>query len=603
MLKNLLYLYNDGHNPFPNMKGYGGLGYHLPQYRKVIHGSGPKVKTPDKRTLDEVNEENSELIENMEQHYSGVEEHKGSDNEDESEEEEEEEDEEEEEEEEEEITEIQKIINENDFSEEDIDKLMFDLQNDKAFNKGNNQISKTQFKTTYLGGRLEPIMDILKTKKKDEVIKIVAELQKPKTIKPQTTAEELTPIINQVDDLIKSEGETEEEDEETDEIYNIFKKHYNDRMLKAIGKDLKQLIEETSEGNQNYDVYNNLYTQYKEFNKNRYNKIENIKEYINSKEELNEFEQLLKDSIDTNEQEIDELMSGNPDLTYDEKIDILKNHEFTIIELSKESYEDNPEVKKKKVEFYKKYEGIKNIDDAWSKEIAGKPYEHYFLTVGNPIIKYIADDENIDVTEDLGSNPLVKADGGEDTCFIDLFSYNSEKNIGYLNEMKDFKINMTDEEYNPNDKNTYVSIQLTKLTGTSYFVKDAKGNMIIDKNGDGIEKAGYELLFYEDGGKYFPYYIKYKDDIITMNPDNDEILDIKQYNILSSSNVGTVKADLISLINDKKFRKINGIQIEQVDELFKISFNHETHPNRDKLYKDEVLTVRIPKNKFRKWNE
>jgi len=39
MLKKLLYLYNDGHNPFPHLKGEGGLGYHLPQYR-MKGGSG-----------------------------------------------------------------------------------------------------------------------------------------------------------------------------------------------------------------------------------------------------------------------------------------------------------------------------------------------------------------------------------------------------------------------------------------------------------------------------------------------------------------------------------------------------------------------------------
>ena len=39
MLKRLLYLYNDGHNPFPKL-GKGGLGYHLPQYRKRMHGDG-----------------------------------------------------------------------------------------------------------------------------------------------------------------------------------------------------------------------------------------------------------------------------------------------------------------------------------------------------------------------------------------------------------------------------------------------------------------------------------------------------------------------------------------------------------------------------------
>jgi len=39
MLKRLLYLYNDGHNPFPKL-GKGGLGYHLPQYRKRMRGDG-----------------------------------------------------------------------------------------------------------------------------------------------------------------------------------------------------------------------------------------------------------------------------------------------------------------------------------------------------------------------------------------------------------------------------------------------------------------------------------------------------------------------------------------------------------------------------------
>jgi len=37
MLKKLLYLYNDGHNPFPHM-GQGGLGYHLPNHKLVGKG-------------------------------------------------------------------------------------------------------------------------------------------------------------------------------------------------------------------------------------------------------------------------------------------------------------------------------------------------------------------------------------------------------------------------------------------------------------------------------------------------------------------------------------------------------------------------------------
>ena len=42
MLKKLLYLYNDGHNPFPKL-GKGGLGYHLPQYKNKIHGGTLEV--------------------------------------------------------------------------------------------------------------------------------------------------------------------------------------------------------------------------------------------------------------------------------------------------------------------------------------------------------------------------------------------------------------------------------------------------------------------------------------------------------------------------------------------------------------------------------
>jgi len=56
MLKKLLYLYNDGHNPFPKL-GKGGLGYHLPQYKK--RGKGLKwvgdelIFVPDANTTPE----------------------------------------------------------------------------------------------------------------------------------------------------------------------------------------------------------------------------------------------------------------------------------------------------------------------------------------------------------------------------------------------------------------------------------------------------------------------------------------------------------------------------------------------------------------------
>jgi hypothetical protein len=69
MLKKLLYLYNDGHNPFP-VKGKGGLGYHLSGYRKRMHGDGLEfidgelVYVPDKNmSSDEAVKRNTELWE------------------------------------------------------------------------------------------------------------------------------------------------------------------------------------------------------------------------------------------------------------------------------------------------------------------------------------------------------------------------------------------------------------------------------------------------------------------------------------------------------------------------------------------------------------
>jgi hypothetical protein len=184
--------------------------------------------------------------------------------------------------------------------------------------------------------------------------------------------------------------------------------------------------------------------------------------------------------------------------------------------------------------------------------------------------------------------------------------------------VKDFKIIMTDEKYNPNDHSTYVAIQLTKLTGTTYLVKDKNGYIKTDKNGNGIEDNGYEFLFCKDDGKYLPSIILYKGEPITINPNNGQPIDIKQYNILSSSDIGTVKADLVDLINDKNFVKINGITMVSKDEYYKIKFNYETHTNKDLLYtkqptKEEIktygpdvnksLSIRIPINKFKKWKE
>jgi len=68
MLKQLLYLYNDGHNPFPSM-GQGGLGYHLPQYRKRMHGEALHIyKNADGsfEVIDDYNYEDKNIYSNEE---------------------------------------------------------------------------------------------------------------------------------------------------------------------------------------------------------------------------------------------------------------------------------------------------------------------------------------------------------------------------------------------------------------------------------------------------------------------------------------------------------------------------------------------------------
>jgi len=63
MLKKLLYLYNDGHNPFPKL-GKGGLGYHLPQYRKRMHGEALHeitTESGEKQYIDDENKDDKNL--------------------------------------------------------------------------------------------------------------------------------------------------------------------------------------------------------------------------------------------------------------------------------------------------------------------------------------------------------------------------------------------------------------------------------------------------------------------------------------------------------------------------------------------------------------
>jgi len=77
MLKKLLYLYNDGHNPFPKL-GKGGLGYHLPNHKLVGNGlkfdsTGNLIFVPDpKMTSEQAARANTQLWEGERQLPSNI---------------------------------------------------------------------------------------------------------------------------------------------------------------------------------------------------------------------------------------------------------------------------------------------------------------------------------------------------------------------------------------------------------------------------------------------------------------------------------------------------------------------------------------------------
>jgi hypothetical protein len=477
MLKNLLYLYNDGHNPFPNMRGYGGLGYHLPQYHKVIHG-GMLSPTKSKKEFDKHMKENEEMI-----NSGGVEESKGSDEEveeaeeDEEDEEAEEDEETEEDEEDEEDSEIQKIINEGDINESEIEKLQFDLANDALYTiKG--YIDGRKIKTLYTGGRLDEIIDILKDKPKDKVFELVSSI-KPKQNKPQIVEE--------------SEEEEEEEEEDEDEIFDLFKKNYSD--VGMLGKIMKELQTKSKpENSDDYEKYEKLYEEFKillvNYNKKTLSKnIEDFKTYLENKPELTELEQKLKDSIEQVEQEelietkrIESLIDNLSEQTNDEIIEtVIENYDIIL------NYYD------------KKYPD------------SGKGYEAFLCGAGSCITDFIVEDEET-VIENYDDNSII-LDKDRNYCPIDLVFTTTKvdsngNKIGGLAEAKDFR-EMEMRGTLPLDQHD-IHIQGTKLYGFGkfqiFFKKDSEGKFYLDSfdyNGESLTPG---LVI-----DYYNFYINGKD--------------------------------------------------------------------------------------------
>jgi hypothetical protein len=230
------------------------------------------------------------------------------------------------------------------------------------------------------------------------------------------------------------------------------------------------------------------------------------------------------------------------------------------------------------------YEYMKSNPNMTTEEIneniAGKPFEKFFETLGKPLIEKIVDEEDIDIVNDLSSNPLIPVDE-QKWCAIDNFSYNSITNIGAINEMKDFDIDMNDKD----DPNAYVAIQSTKLLG-------------IELNGENI----YDIIFYKDAvdGKYYPYTVNFENKKITTNKISNADIDLKSYNIITTSSIGIVYCNLLDIINNSENNFNNKITMEKYEKYPKFYRCKIGEVTKDKIYGKIKKSIRIPKYLFHK---
>jgi len=592
MLKRLLYLYNDGHNPFPKL-GKGGLGYHLPQYRKRMHGEsvvhlggGDYSYFNDDLDYeyDQTGFIEGSIPTNIRDDYDKwVKEQKSYSH---------------------------PILYKPDPYDEDTPEGYENISNRPEIESNLKELEDLEPNNYELRIMLTELNkgpkingEYISQMNREKLLKGYNNFKQiePKPIKMHESMKKIGNVNANISDIEKKayDKKVDETNQKVDSELHYFLKKYSNIILSPEEKAMlrQELFERKMAGNIKGDI--------------NFNIIENLRKALEiGTSGLEQYNLLKKENV-----------------PYEEKINILKKYEVDIYQSFNDEFNTNYKKPEKINKFIQEFKDDnpktkltdKQIENIYIDKCSGKALESYYLTDALPIVETIAGYE-LDVNQELGSNPLIPEDK-KDYCFIDLFSYNSTPNSdgeidGIINEIKNYNIELIDDPYDPNNTKTYLAIQLTKLEGTKSVVLDEKtGYAKKDKNGTIIKEDEYKMIFYQDDktGEYFPEKIDYKGKSITTDKIGNRV-NINQFNVLSTSNKGTAYVDLRLLVNDPEFIKINHIKMIPVGDLFTLKFKTYIEKdedgddlvynyNYDNMYGGTKPSIRIPINKFNIWSD
>ena len=500
MLKRLLYLYNDGHNPFPKLNS-GGLGYHLPQYRKRMHGEAiHRLVDEDGELIDEFDDDNSDDDAVYEQEINND----SDDDEDD------------------EYRYVPRIVgrmekkakaNEDDdelpeynfFNPEDYeDYYTINPENIVSFNP---DLLDDDFYVTLK----QKILDDKKTYSKDVIIKNIQkyELLIKDPIKGYKSTDKRDKLIDVFIDK-KRKYEIQEhkfknslfDKEVLSDVTAVINADYNTSARSFINSVRRFLLDQKNdnkEGDQElFNNYSKLYKQigdlHQMFGYDTTKTIEDLKKYLSDKgKKTNDLEKLFIESIKGTEETKKESITKFKRDTDKSKRERIMDKMDDIIESAKTR---NLIEETKQLSFDEQKQVVQdNYDEIVSyyiskQESSGKGYEKFLCEFGPVIVSPFIDEkvtlvENFDDSKIIKDNDTTTNHDASKYCPIDLFftTEETDKNgnkIGGLLEAKDFS-SMKMRNYPDNESD--VHIQATKLCGFGdyniIYAKDSDGNFYI----------------------------------------------------------------------------------------------------------------------------
>jgi hypothetical protein len=419
MLKRLLYLYNDGHNPFPKL-GKGGLGYHLPQYRKRMHGDGMhlingKYEYDDDDSDLQVYDQgfitgnyiplgNDEFIVDDERHHNNriiKPKHIGK------------------------PEYFDTTLNENDIYDD---------------NDDNDYYDPTKSSIPYLNTTQKILHDIEQTK-----------IPKNKKLS-KSDIKDVNEIIKKTETLIEDKDKVHIEKT----INDLFMSNYGFGMVEKVYKGLKELIKNLSKDSLEYQIYNTL-------------KIEIDKSSFLLPSDLpslrNKFKSLSDEDFSLLKIALEDVFKK-----HDEKMEETK---VLIEDLSKLSFEESFDVVTNNYDDILAYYNTQYT-------APGKGYEAFLCGAGSCLIKYTLNDNDMVVTNFDNSDEI--PEGKSQYCAVDLLIMNPKTNSGAIGEAKNY--GDKDMTIHNDPENNYVAIQASKLCGNSFKGSSSNFDIVFGKDDD-----------------------------------------------------------------------------------------------------------------------